>query len=394
MPDRRRIEIPWNLNDRQAALEVKKNFCAGIDAAGRSPSPCAEILRDDVSSAEAEFNQFLDVTDAEQSPKKAQHRSRTPADGCVDEAENEAPASNLIEDIDMNEDEGNDDDLYGLTPEAIVEDSMGIDEIHENAPKTSHPIAAGSFVSKRPVSLQNLTETKSIIDEASRRIMAMKDVVDISDDSSSSSGSDLGCQDRPAELGRVQAVQRPNLEKDQIASQAPEVASKSSSRSRTDEHRLEVKIAAEAPKRNTTSHRKVQLDLNQNVEPVTRNDANPVVEHPKEGNGNVDLLHTVSLPDTSVSPATPPVPPLFPSTSGVKYHTPFPRGTDGSIVPDTIRQPSLTASMPESTPLMKSKVFRGDLSGHIKSSLSTYALLTDMVNNPTTRYVFEYKLMI
>ncbi|TLD34915.1 DNA polymerase POL4 [Venturia nashicola] len=49
MSDRRNMDIPWHLDDRQAALEAKSKFCAEIDAAGDSPSPCAEILREDIS---------------------------------------------------------------------------------------------------------------------------------------------------------------------------------------------------------------------------------------------------------------------------------------------------------------------------------------------------------
>lgn len=389
MPDRREVKIPWDLSDRQAALEAKKKFCAEIDAAGRSPSPCAEILRDEFPSAKPDkvHHYLSEVADAEveQRPesRKIRHSSRTPIIERSHEAEHHGTG-------DINMDEDNDDDLYGLTPEAIVEDSMDVDEVYENTQRPSHPIETSPVTLKRSAPLQNLTATERTIGEASKRTTATKEIIDVSDDSSSSSGSDPEYEKRAATPVHPQIIQKTFPNEDQSISRAPRSSSKASSGSRTG-HLSEVTYMAETLKRITTSHGNFQPDFVQNVEQVTRPDVNPVVRELLKASNEIEhALRLISLPDTPLPPATPLVPwSRFPSTSGVKYQTPFPRGTDASIVPNTIRQPLQTASTGKSTPLMKSKVFRGDLSGHIKSSLSNYALSGKIAHKPPIGYVSD-----
>lgn len=409
MLNRRKVEIPWDLNhnngDKQAALEAKKKFCADIDAAGRSPSPCAEVLRDDISITEADdmHRYFSGLTDFEVESrlkgKKTRHSSRTPIVEQSNKAENQTSEDQPLEDnvskYNMDENEDNDDDLYGLTPEAIIEDSMDIDETYEEAQRQTPPIVKIPVILKSSTSLQNLTVTKKIIGPASRRTTASKEIIDVSDDSSSASGSDLEYEKGATEPIRAQVIPKSFQTENQRASRASRSSSKSSSRFKMDQHLSEVNKIAETPKLATTGQKNIPLDFVPNVEQAIRSDVNLVEETSRVGNGKAHLLLTISLPDTPTPLATP-VPALswFPSTNaGVKYHTPFPHGSNASIVPDTIRQPSLTAPITRSTPLMESRVIRGDLGGHIKSSPSIYALSGKTAHNPPIGYVAEYSLM-
>lgn len=406
MLNRGKVDIPWDLihnnGDKQAALEAKKKFCADIDAAGRSPSPCAEILRDDVSITASDdmHRYFSQLTDSEVESrlkgKRTGHSSRNPIVEQNNKAEKQTSEDQSLEDnvSKYNMDEDNDDDLYGLAPEAIIEDSMDVDGTYKNDQRQTSPTEKSAIILKSSTSLQNLTATEIIIGNASRRMTATKEVIDVSDDSSSSTGSDLDYEKGAAEPIRAQVIPESFQTEHQRASRASISSSKSSSRSRTDQHLSQVNQTAETPKPATTGQKNVSLDFVQNVERASRSDVNLVTETPRVGNAKAHLLCSISLPDGPIPLATP-VPTLswFPSSRGVKYHTPFPRGPNASIVPDTIRQPSLAAPITRSTPLMELGVIRGDLGGHIKSSPSNCALPGKTTHNPPIGYVAAYSLM-
>ncbi|QDS74610.1 hypothetical protein FKW77_008604 [Venturia effusa] len=343
MPDRRKVDVPWNLNDKQAALEAKKKFCAGIDAAGRSPSPCLEIPEGD------EVHHYCsDVTGAEfehcPDSKRTRHISRISGFVCSDKAGKKVITTQRDEDSATGRDK-REKEVNGPTPEANIESNMDVNEAYENAERHSYPVEKSAVILGSSIKLQNQADAEIGIDSiASKNTPVMTEVINVLDDSSSSSGSELGDEIGAVERAGPQVTQKPYQWEDHTG-----------------------KPAIRSYNRITTSHEIPQSDFAQLVDWATRAEVNMVKETPGVENGKAHKMHTLSLPN---APMPRPASASFPLTRGEETHTPSSRGTNASTVPGTVRQPSF----PTSSPLMETRVLRGYLSGHIKSTLSNIAV--------------------
>lgn len=264
MPDRRRVDVPWHLSlhngDKQAALAAKKSFCAQLDAAGRSLSPCAEILRD-----EAEYNEVECLHDRLPEPReseaekqhkrrKIRHSSRTPS----------VESSKRVG-IEILFYEGNVDDLYGTTPEAFTEDSMEADEEWDTA-VTQFPIEGKSpTLTQAPSDSKNQTPMDRSIGDKRTSVMATREIVNISDDSESSSNSDpehVRGTINPTRDGFNREISQ---NEDRRARQASRASTKEPKNSKADQYLLDTGNTAEQAKLSATTHPKIPSTRNARI---------------------------------------------------------------------------------------------------------------------------------
>jgi hypothetical protein len=375
MPDRRKIEIPWDVDlhngNKEAALEAKRKFCARIDAAGRSPSPCAEKLQHDIGPGESDnrYDCFPELPNTGITPqlkrKKLRHSSKASLVEGSDEALTPTPIidkKGKLKDV-VIEKKVEDEDLYGLTPKAIIEDSMD-DDGDVDATSRKSPIVEKLLAVVGTTSvLKNVITREQTFDDNGGRNPATTEDINTSDDSESSSGNGTEYTEGVTKRVRDQLVQR-------LASQA---SSRANKKTKADMEPSDVDRITKTPNNAAISHTEITLVNVQNPCRLVDSEADVVTETQNATHCTVHLVRSEPLRRASIPPSEPILAlslgvSSHAQTSGAQYKTPQSRDVDAIVVLDTNQPPSLTAPISVTQTMVESRYNRA--SGSVYDGLS------------------------
>jgi hypothetical protein len=207
MSERREVQIPWDLDlhdgNKDAALKAKMKFCTRIDAEGSHQSSSIRYTHYDHRSEEEDslYDYFPELryigVEPDMERKNLWSGIWDSSKVLVDEALEEIPADTTITNRNGNVNNvvgetsvgGDDDDLYCLTPPAIVENNKGEDDNLEVILMEVPLVEQRPAVIETPTALKNSIAHEQTNGNKENSTSAIREFVNVPDGSTLFSGT-------------------------------------------------------------------------------------------------------------------------------------------------------------------------------------------------------------